>query len=128
MTTNDIVNAIKVAEQKTDSYFMSWDIGKWINEASDGKKSTVAFDVIHEDELDRDTRIRLYKFVIALEEEFLKISGVKKSSDGFVGDMIIPLNKFDIRNTFYMVCQEEHKKVWGKISYDLDDFSIFVKY
>lgn len=126
MTTNDIVNAIKAVEQKANTHFMSWDIGKWVNGDFGGKKSTVAFDVIHEDELDRDERRRLYKFVEVLEEEFLKMPGVKKSTTGFVNDIVVPLSKFDVRDTFYAVCQEEHKKVWGKPADDLDEFSVFL--
>ena len=126
MTEKDIITAIKAAEQKTNTYFMSWDIGKWVNGDFGGKKSTVSFDVIHEDELDRDVKRRLYRFVEALEEEFLKIPGVKKSTTGFVNDIVVPLSKFDVRDTFYAVCQEEHIKVWGKKAEELDGFSVFL--
>lgn len=127
MEIKDIIDAIKRAEEKTGAEFMSWDLGKWIEFRWGDKKTRVSFDVIHEDELDRGIKFRLYKFVEAIEEELMKI-GAKKATFGFVNDLVVPVNGFDLRDAYYALCQEEYKAFWGKEADDLDEFSVFLNY
>ena len=129
MDIKDITKAIKRAEQKTGGRFMSWDVGKWITEETN-TKSTISFDVIHEDELDRDERRTLYRFVDTLEEELLGLPGIVKSETGFDGDIEVPFNAEDLEKAFYALCQSEHKAVWGRRADEdeLDGFSVFVEY
>lgn len=127
MGIKDIIKAIKTAEQKSGGKFMSWDLGKWITEV-DHNTSIVSFDVIHEDELDRDGRRTLYKFVDAIEEELLKL-GLKKVDDEYNdGEIEIPFNAEDLEEAFYNLCQGEHRAIWHEDSDDLDEFSVFVDY
>lgn len=125
MTTKDIINAIKVAEKRTNGSFMSWDLGKWITEV-DRQTSTVAFDVIHEDELDRDERRALYKFAEAIEEEILKLPGAKKVDEDYDDGIEVLVNADDLEEAFYTLCQKEHKAFWKEEADDLDGFSVFL--
>ena len=123
MTEKEIINAIDIAKKNTKNkeWFMSWDLGKWIDIESDG--CCVEFDVIHKDELETSDIYRIYKLIEEIENEILKLPGAEKLGRRiFLKD----IDGYELKKEFIKYCQKEHKKVWGCLNDDVDSFSVFI--
>ena len=127
MTEKDVIKAIDEAKKtvKNKEWFMSWDLGKWIDIENDG--CCVEFDVIHKDELETSDIYRIYTFIKEIEAELLKLPDASESGRRI---FLKGVDGYKLRDAFIRYCQKEHVKVWGekKDEDDLDGFSVFLNW